>query len=222
MISVAIDGPAGAGKSTISKMVSRDLGFIYVDTGAIYRGIGYTLDREGISSEDTDAVAKRLETLSVKIDFIDGEQHILIDGEDVNGVIRTPAVSKLASKYSAVKVVRDFLLNTQRDIANSTNCLMDGRDIGTVVLPNATVKIFLTADPEERAKRRYDELIEKGQDVKYEEILADVNKRDYADSHREIAPLKPAEDSIIINTTGNSLEESVQIIADTIREKAGL
>jgi len=217
MISVAIDGPAGAGKSTISRKVSAELGFIYVDTGALYRSIAYSLNAGGITTEDIDKIESTLENTRIEIKFIDGEQHVFVNDKDVSGEIRTGEISMLASAFSAIPVVRQYLLGLQRRMAEENNVIMDGRDIGTVVLPNATVKIFLTADPEDRAKRRYDEMIEKGMTANYDEVLEDIKKRDYNDSHRAVAPLKPAEDSILVNTTGNTLEQSVKQLADIIK-----
>ncbi len=218
MISVAIDGPAGAGKSTISRKVSDMLGYIYVDTGALYRSIAYSLNAVGITPNDVEKIKEHLPKTEINIIFIDGEQHVTVNGEDVSGLIRTPEISMLASAFSAVPVVREFLLGLQRKMAEENNVIMDGRDIGTVVLPNATVKIFLTADPEDRARRRYDEMIEKGQEADYNEVLEDIKKRDYNDSHRAVAPLKPAESSIVVNTTGNTLEQSVELLSNIIKE----
>ncbi len=217
MISVAIDGPAGAGKSTISRKVSAELGFIYVDTGALYRSIAYTLNSKGITTDRVEKIEATLKDTRIDIKFIDGEQHVMVNDTDVSGEIRTAEVSMLASAFSALPTVREYLLGLQRRMAEENNVIMDGRDIGTVVLPNATVKIFLTADPEDRAKRRYDEMIEKGMTANYEEVLEDIKKRDYNDSHRAVAPLKPAEDSIIVNTTGNTLEQSVEQLANIIK-----
>ena len=217
MISVAIDGPAGASKSTISRKVSEQLKFIYVDTGALYRSIAYTLNKDGITPNDLDKISAVLEKTDINIKFIDGEQHVTVNDEDVSDKIRTGEISMLASSFSAIPEVRAYLLWIQRKMAKENNCIMDGRDIGTVVLPDATVKIFLTADPEDRARRRYDEMVQKGMDVDYESVLEDIKKRDYNDSHREIAPLKPAEDSIVVNTTGNTLEESVKLLSDIIK-----
>lgn len=219
MINVAIDGPAGAGKSTVAKGAAAKLGYIYVDTGALYRAVGVYALRKGIDTKDADGVSSVLPEISVELKFIDGVQHVLLNGEDVSTEIRTPDASMAASNVSAIPSVRSFLFDLQRDIASKNNCIMDGRDIGTVVLPNAQVKIFLTADPEERAMRRYKELIVKDPDVKYEDVLADLKVRDYQDSHREIAPLKPAEDSVVYNTTGNTLEESVEKVISIIKEK---
>ncbi len=221
MISIALDGPAGAGKSTLAKGAAKLLGFIYVDTGALYRTVGLKFLRDGYTTEldcDIDAVLK---TIEVDIKFIDGTQHVFLNGEDVSDKIRTPEASMMASAVSAKPPVRAFLLEMQRKLARENNVLMDGRDIATVVLPNATLKFFVTASVEERATRRYNELIEKGMDVNYDDIYKDIETRDYNDSHREIAPLKPAEDSIIFDTTGNSLEESIQKLMEIIKERLG-
>lgn len=217
-INVAIDGPAGSGKSSISKAVAKRLGFIYVDTGALYRAVGLKLLRQGISADDEQEVKEILDKTSVNLRFIDGEQRVLLDGEDVSGQIRTPEASMMASKCSALPVVRAFLLQMQRDIAKNNPVIMDGRDIGTVVLPDAEVKIFMTASLECRAKRRYKELLLKGQKVDYDDVLADMEKRDYDDSHRAAAPLKPSDDSVLADTTELSLEESVELIADIVNK----
>ena len=218
-IAVAIDGPAGAGKSTIARAAAKALGFIYVDTGALYRSIGLNAIRNGVDLADANAIENSLEGMKVELAFdAQGAQIVLLNGEDVSSLIRTPEVSMSASKVSAVPKVRAFLLDLQCNMAKTQSVIMDGRDIGTVVLPNADVKIFLTASPEIRAKRRYDELIEKGQEVKYEDVLADVIERDYNDSHREIAPLKPAEDSKLADTSGLTLEESIELIINIIKE----
>lgn len=219
MINVAIDGPAGAGKSTVAKGVAAKLGYIYVDTGALYRAVGVYALRQGVDTRDGNSISALLPEINVELKFIDGVQHVFLNGEDVSVEIRTPDASMAASNVSAIPSVRSFLFDLQRDIAGKNDCIMDGRDIGTVVLPNAQVKIFLTADPEERAMRRYKELIVKDPDVKYDDVLADLKVRDYQDSHREIAPLKPAEDSVVYNTTGNSLEESVEKVINIIKEK---
>lgn len=219
MINIAIDGPAGAGKSTVAKGVAAKLGYIYVDTGALYRAIGVYALRAGVDTKDGDGVSALLPEINVELKFIDGVQHVFLNGEDVSVEIRTPYASMAASNVSAIPSVRSFLFDLQRNIASKNDCIMDGRDIGTVVLPNAQVKIFLTADPEERAMRRYKELIVKDPDVKYDDVLADLKVRDYQDSHREIAPLKPAEDSVVYNTTGNSLEESIEKVINIIKEK---
>lgn len=219
IINVAIDGPAGAGKSTVSRAAAKAVGYIYVDTGALYRAVGVNALRKGIDTKNKPAVAATLADISVDLVFENGEQKVLLNGEDVSTEIRTPPASMAASDVSAVPEVRAFLFDLQRDIAARNNCIMDGRDIGTVVLPDARVKIFLTASSEERATRRYKELIEKGNTVNYKDVLEDLIQRDYNDSHREIAPLKPAEDGVILDTTGLSLEESVNEIIRIIKEK---
>ena len=219
MINVAIDGPAGAGKSTVARGAAAKLGYIYVDTGALYRAVGVYALGKGLDTKDAESVSSVLPEITVELKFIDGVQHVFLNGKDVSVEIRTPDASMAASNVSAIPAVRSFLFDLQRDIASKNNCIMDGRDIGTVVLPHAQVKIFLTADPEERAMRRYKELIVKDPDVKYKDVLADLKVRDYQDSHREIAPLKPAEDSVVYNTTGNTLEESVEDVISIIKER---
>ncbi len=219
VINVAIDGPAGAGKSTVSRGAAKQLGFVYVDTGALYRAVGVNALRKGINTRDKAAVAESINGINVDLVFENGEQKVLLNGEDVSSEIRTPPASMAASDVSAVPEVRAFLFDLQKNIAAKSNCIMDGRDIGTVVLPDAQVKIFLTASPEERATRRYRELVEKGSEVSYKEVLEDLIERDYNDSHREIAPLKPAEDGVIFDTTGLTLEESVKEIVKIIKEK---
>ncbi len=219
IINVAVDGPAGAGKSTVSRQAAKQLGYIYVDTGALYRTIGVNALRKGVDTKDKAAVAATLSDVSVDLVFENGEQKVLLFGEDVSTEIRTPAASMAASDVSAVPEVRAYLFDLQRDIAARSNCLMDGRDIGTVVLPDAQVKIFLTASPEERANRRCKELLAKGQQVNYEDVLAEINERDYNDSHREIAPLKPAEDSVLLDTTDISQQEVVERIINIVKEK---
>jgi len=219
-VAIAIDGPAGAGKSTIARLAAKELGFIYVDTGALYRAIGLAASRRGYTSDDKDAVVEMLGSIKVELAFNEKqEQIVLLDGEDVSGLIRTPEISMMASAVSAIPEVRAFLLDLQRSMAHTENVIMDGRDIGTVVLPDAKVKIFLSASPECRARRRYDELIEKGMDVNYEDILNDVIARDYADSHRDIAPLKPAENAIIVDTSGEDLETSVNKLLNIMRDQ---
>lgn len=218
MINVAIDGPAGAGKSTIAKAAAKELSFIYVDTGALYRTIALACVRADVINNDDDIIAL-LDNIKVELKYVDGVQSVCLDGEDVSAFIRTPEISMGASKVSAIPAVRAYLLDLQRNIAKENNVIMDGRDIATVVLPNADVKIFLFASPECRAERRYKELIEKGEDVKYEDVLADVNERDYNDSHREIAPLKPSDESVMADTSKLDLEQSIQLIIDIIKEK---
>lgn len=218
MINVAIDGPAGAGKSTIAKTVAKKLGFIYVDTGALYRTIALNAVRNGVA-DDRDGIVKMLDNTDVKLGFSDdGTQCVYLNGEDVSSLIRTPEISMGASKVSAIPEVRAFLLDLQRDIAKENDVIMDGRDIATVVLPNANVKIFLFASPECRAQRRYKELIEKGENVTFDEVLSDVNQRDYQDSHREIAPLKPTDESVMADTSALTLEESTELIINIIKE----
>ena len=219
IINVAIDGPAGAGKSTIARAAAKALGFIYVDTGALYRAVGLYALRAGIKPGDAAAVGAALENIKVELSFINGEQSVLLNGEDVSSQIRTPEASMAASDVSAIPAVRAFLFDLQRDIAKKNNCIMDGRDIGTVVLPHAQIKIFLTASPEIRAKRRYDELIAKGETVEFKDVLEDLIKRDYNDSHREVAPLKPAEDGVILDTSGLSLEEAIESAIRIIKER---
>jgi len=219
MIAIAIDGPAGAGKSTIARKVAETLGYIYVDTGALYRAIGFCLVSENIDTDNIEAVEELLKKTKVNIVYIDNEQRVLLNGKDVSEKIRTPQVSMMASKCSAVPSVRKFLLELQQKLAREHNVVMDGRDIATVVLPKAKIKIFLTADATDRAKRRYDELILKDSNVKFEDVLADLKQRDYNDSHREIAPLKPADDSIMVDTTGNTLQESIELITNIVKEK---
>lgn len=219
VINVAVDGPAGAGKSSVSRLAAKALGFVYVDTGALYRAVGVNALRRNVDTRDKQAVASTLGDVKVDLVFEDGEQKVLLNGEDVSKEIRTPPASMAASDVSAVPEVRAFLFDLQRDIAKRTSCVMDGRDIGTVVLPDAQVKIFLTASPEERAKRRCLELEQKGTPQKYEDVLAEINERDYNDSHREIAPLKPARDSVLVDTTSLSIGEAVASIINTVKEK---
>ncbi len=217
MIAVAIDGPAGAGKSTVARQAARELGFVYVDTGALYRTVALSLLRGGISPEDRQAAVAHLPSIAVDIVYRDGEQRVMLNGEDVSELIRTPEVSMAASVSSAIPEVRSFLLGLQREMAEKHDVIMDGRDIATVVLPDAEVKIFLTADPEERARRRYEELILKNPDISFDEVLRDILQRDENDSNRAVAPLRPATDSVIVNTTGNTPQESVERIKAVIR-----
>ena len=219
-IAIAIDGPAGAGKSSLSKEVAKELSFIYVDTGALYRTIGLAALRKGLKKEDKAEIISMLNDIDVKLSFNDeGTQIVLLNGEDVSSYIRTPEASMFASAVSAIPEVRAFLLDLQRNMAKSDNVIMDGRDIGTVVLPDAKIKIFLTASPEKRAMRRHKENIEKGIDSTYEEVLKDVNQRDYQDSHREIAPLKPAEDSVLVDTSDYDFEGSKELLLKVIKER---
>ena len=216
---IAIDGPAGAGKSTIAKVLAKELELIYVDTGALYRSIGYYVTGQGIDLEDTDAIVAALDSLKVELRYVEGVQRVFVNGEDVSDYIRTPAISMAASKVSAIPAVREYLLATQRDIAAHNSVVMDGRDIGTVILPDAKVKIFLTASPESRATRRFAELQEKGDPATYDEVLADMIKRDYDDSHRATAPLKQAKDAVLVDTSGETLEQSVARMKAIVLEK---
>ena len=208
--SIAIDGPAGAGKSTIAKRLAAELGYHYVDTGAIYRTVAYFLDLWGVSPKDIDGVERYIDELTVGIEYDeDGLQHMIMNGMDVTADIRTQDISQKASLVSAHACVREMLLDMQRDVAKTHNVIMDGRDIGTVVLPKANVKIFLTASSEVRAKRRTDELLAKGQKANYEQVLKDIRQRDYQDTHREIAPLKMCRDSIKVDTSEMDIEQVV-------------
>lgn len=219
IINVAIDGPAGAGKSTISKKAAAELGYIYIDTGALYRTVGLNALRKGADLQSDEAIIATLtDDVKVELKFIDGEQRMFLSGEDVSDKIRTPEASMAASRVSAVPKVREYLFDLQKKLARENSCVMDGRDIGTVVLPQADVKIFLTASPEARAERRFKELTEKGMDVKYEDVLTDMIKRDYDDSHRAIAPLKQADDAILCDTSEINLEESIQLVINTIKD----
>ncbi len=220
-INVAIDGPAGAGKSTIAKAAAKAFGFIYVDTGALYRSIAYYVISHGGDTKNADSVTEMLDEITPELKYIDGVQHVFVNGEDVSDKIRTPEVSMGASAVSAIPAVRSFLFELQRKIARENSVVMDGRDIGTVVLPDADVKIYLTASPEERARRRHAELLEKGNCVTFASVLADVNQRDYNDMHREIAPLKQAEDAVLCDTTDVDLKGAVEMLIGIIKEKTG-
>lgn len=215
-VNIAIDGPAGAGKSTIAKKVSAELGYIYVDTGAMYRAVALYLTEKGTAEEDIPAEVKGAD---VSLKFVDGVQRVYLGDRDVSEFIRTPEISMAASKTSAVPAVRARLFDLQQKLAKENNVIMDGRDIGTVVLPHADVKIFLTASAEERASRRYKELSEKPGCPAYQEILDDIIKRDYQDMHRETAPLKQAEDAVLVDSTKLSLDEVVAEITRIIRER---
>ena len=219
MVSVAIDGPAGAGKSTLARRLAADMGYIYVDTGAMFRTIGLYALRKGVDPKDNEKVNALLPEIGLRVDSVDGEQHIYLNGEDVNAAIRTEQAGMAASAVGANPEVRAFLLDLQRNMAKTQNVLMDGRDIGTVVLPNATVKIFLTAAPEARAKRRWKEYQEKGVEVTFEEVLADVKQRDYQDTHRAAAPLKQAEDAVLLDTSDLNFEQSLDAMKKIIAEK---
>lgn len=212
MINIAIDGPSGAGKSSAAKLAAAKLGYVYVDTGALYRAIGVAALRREIDTLDKDRVLAMLPELDISLTFIDGEQHVMLNGEDVSKAIRLPEASMAASNVSAMPEVRAYLLDLQHKLAAENNCLMDGRDIGTVILPNAQLKIFLTASAEIRAKRRYDELIARGTPVDYDQLLQEIIQRDYNDSHRETAPLKPAQDAVLLDSSDLTLEEVVDRI----------
>lgn len=218
-ISVAIDGPCGAGKSTAAREVAKRLGFVYCDTGALYRAVGLYCVRNGADLKNSSEVAGCLDKIKVEIRLIDGVQHVFLNKEDVSEDIRLPEISMAASAVSAVSEVRKALLGIQREMAEKNNVVMDGRDIGTVVLPNADVKIFLTAKPEIRAKRRYDELIRKGAKVSFEDVLSDLNERDYNDSHRAEAPLKQADDAVLADTSELDFEQSVELICRIVEER---
>lgn len=218
-MNVAIDGPAGAGKSTIAKACAKELGYIYVDTGAMYRGIALYMVDHKIRPTDTEAVKQALLDVKVTLRYEDGKQLLIVNGQDVSDRIRTPEVSAAASLFSAIPEVRKALLDLQHDIAEKNNVLMDGRDIGTVILPQAQVKIYLDASPEIRGKRRYDELVLKGESVVLEDIIEDVKQRDYQDMHRETSPLKKADDAIVVDSSYMTIEEVQNKIVSLVREK---
>ncbi len=222
MISIAIDGPSGAGKSTISRKAAEKFGFIYVDTGAIYRTIGLASKTHSVSLDDKAAVIAMLPKLEIELKYNDaGEQHMYLDGRDVSRDIRLPEVSMLASKVSAIPEVRAFLVDMQRDMARKYDVIMDGRDIGTVILPDADLKIFLTADVEDRARRRYAELCAKGMDKPFDEVLSEMKQRDEQDTERAAAPLKAADDAILLDTSGNTLEQSITEVCRLIADRTG-
>lgn len=218
MISVAIDGPSGAGKSSMARRLAADLGYTYVDTGAMYRAIGLYARRAGADTKNADAVGALLPQIQLDIRLQDGAQHILLNGEDVTEAVRAEEIGMAASDVSAHPAVRTFLLDTQRNLAASRDVLMDGRDIGTVVLPNATVKIYLTASADARARRRLAELLEKGKQTDYATVLADIERRDYQDTHRAVAPLRQAEDAVLVDTSDIGIEESFALLKKTILE----
>lgn len=223
MIAVAMDGPAGAGKSTIARQAAKEVGFLYVDTGALYRTVGLHMLRQGISPDDRKAVPEEITSGRVQIDmcFQNGEQQVLLCGENVTEQIRTPEVSKASSQVSAIPQVRDFLFSLQQNLAKEHDVIMDGRDIGTVVLPDAQVKIFLTASVEERAKRRCRQLQEKGIAAKIDEVCREIEERDYQDSHRSVAPLKMAHDAVLVDTSALTLEESIAAITRLVQQACG-
>lgn len=220
-LKIAIDGPSGSGKSTLAKSLARELKLVYVDTGALYRAIGLYIKRSNIDKNDKENVIKALSEINVTIEYIDGTQSVILNGENVNGLIRTPEISMYASAVSAMAEVRQFLYKTQRDMCDRGNVVMDGRDIGTVIMPDADVKIFITATNEDRAKRRYAELLEKGQDVKYEDVLKDIIERDSNDSSRKVAPAIPAEDAIMLNNSGFEPEDTLRAALEIINKKLG-
>jgi cytidylate kinase len=221
--SIAIDGPAGAGKSTIAKRLASELGYRYVDTGAIYRTVAYFFDLWGVSPKDIDGIRRYIDELNISIEYDEeGVQHMIMNGIDVTADIRTQDISQKASLISAHAIVRDMLLDMQRDVAKKYNVIMDGRDIGTVVLPKANVKIFLTASAEVRAQRRTDELIAKGQKANYPTILKEIQQRDYQDTHREVAPLKMCRDSIKVDSSEMTLDEVVAVIKEAAAKKIPL
>ena len=218
--SIAIDGPAGAGKSTIARALAKELGYYYVDTGAIYRTVAYFLDLLGVSPKDADGVHRYIDELTIEIEYDEeGKQHMLMNGMDVTDDIRTQDISQKASLVSAHPEVREMLLDMQRDVARKHNVIMDGRDIGTVVLPKATLKIFLTASAEVRAKRRTDELLAKGQKVNFEQVLKDIKQRDHQDSTRPIAPLKQASDAVLVDTSDMGIDAVLAAIKKLVEEK---
>ena len=219
MTAIAIDGPAGAGKSTIARALARKLGYIYVDTGALYRSIGLYCTEAGVPLEDKAAVTAALEQIRVELRYVDGVQRVLLNGRDVSEEIRRPEISLAASSVSAMDTVRAFLFDLQRNMALEHDVVMDGRDIGTVVLPGADVKIFLTASPEDRARRRFDELRKRGQEADYDTVLRDIILRDEHDTRRSAAPLRQAKDALLVDTTGNSLDESLDVLLETIKER---
>lgn len=221
MINIAIDGPAGAGKSTIARQLAAKLGYIYVDTGALYRAVGVNAMRKGMDTKNAQQVTSILGETKVSLRFVDGEQRVFLGEEDVSLAIRTPEASMAASNVSAIPAVREFLFDLQRNIAKENDCLMDGRDIGTVVLPEAQVKIFLTASAEVRAKRRYDELLAKGMKAEYNKVLEEMIQRDYQDSHRAIAPLKQADDAVLVDTSEMNLEQVLEALENIVKEKTG-
>ena len=219
MFNIAIDGPAGAGKSTIAKKVAKELDFIYVDTGAMYRSMALYLIRKGVKAEEKNKIIELLPEIHVTLAYVDGEQHVYLNKEDVSSLIRNEEVSQMTSSVSTIPEVREALLSLQRNLAKENNVLMDGRDIGTCVLPNAELKIYLTASTKVRAKRRYDEMIEKGMECNLKELEASIKERDYRDMNREIAPLKQAEDAVFLDTSDMNIEEVVNAIIRLVKER---
>lgn len=216
---IALDGPSGAGKSTVAKACAKRLGIVYVDTGALYRSIGLYVSRKGIDKTDKEKIVACLNEISLNLEFVNGEQRVILNGENVGPFIRTGEISMYASAVSAIGEVRAFLLETQRKIARENDVIMDGRDIGTVIMPDADVKIYMTASPEARAERRYKELIEKGEKCTYDEVLSDIIKRDNNDSNREIAPAKPAKDAILLDNSKLNVEQNVDEVIKIISQR---
>lgn len=214
--SVAIDGPAGAGKSTIAKLISREMGYIYVDTGAMYRAMAVYFSKNKVNPEDESAINEAVKNVDIKIEYQNGEQQVILNGENVTGLLRTEETGNMASKTSKYKEVRSKLVELQRELAKTTDVVMDGRDIGTTVLPDAFVKIYLTASSDARAKRRYDELVAKGEQCDLSAIKEDIEKRDYQDMHREISPLKQAEDAVLLDTSDMNIEQVIAAMRDII------
>lgn len=217
MRAVAIDGPAGAGKSTIARRTALEFGFIYVDTGALYRTVAYAVSKNNIETNDVEKIEKLLSKIKIELKFINGEQRVYLNDIDVSDEIRSPEVSMKASEVSSITQVRQYLFSLQKDIAKNNDVIMDGRDIGTVVLPNADVKIYLTATSQDRAKRRYDQLLSQGISVDFDNLVKEIEQRDYSDMNREISPLRKADDAILVDTTGNTLEESISLLTEIIR-----
>lgn len=220
--SVAIDGPAGAGKSTIAKMLSKEMGYIYVDTGAMYRAMAVYFSQNGIDPDNEEMINEAVKNVDIVIEYKDGAQQVILNGVNVTSLLRTEETGKMASKTSKYAAVRSKLVELQRNLAKSTDVLMDGRDIGTTVLPDAFVKIYLTASTEARAKRRYDELVEKGEKCDYEEIKKDIESRDYQDMHREISPLRKADDAVLVDTSDMGIKEVINTIKKIIEDKKSL
>lgn len=219
MIQIAIDGPGGAGKSTVAKEVAKRLGIVYVDTGALYRTVGLYVSDHNVDPHDAEGVVKVLPDIHIEVRYEEGAQHVYLNGVDHGERIRTPKMSMYASAVSAIPAVRAFLLETQKEIARKNSVIMDGRDIGTVILPDADVKIFMTASPECRARRRYDELVAKGQDVRYEDVLREMNERDHQDSTRDIAPATAAPDAVCLDNSGLTVEQSADAVIALVRER---
>ena len=221
MIQIAIDGPSGAGKSSVAKAVAARLGIVYVDTGALYRTVGYYVRAQGVAREDIDGIVRCLPDIRIEVLYENGAQHVYLNGEDLGDRIREPEISMYASAVSAVPAVRSFLLDTQRDIAAKNSVIMDGRDIGTVILPNADVKIFMTASDQARAERRTLELQAKGMDVKFDDVLREMRERDHNDSTREVAPAVAAKDATVLDNSGMTVEESADAVIALVKQKTG-